>query len=188
VATEKTTEENEMKNNRSAIAVLLLLVVGLTGIAAPVTAADVGINSRITPVFEFTVNATTINFPLTTVGQNDLTSPNLVTVNTNSPYEIKVKGFSSVFPGLPANKEGFLKALISGTGYSGVSLTNALQVSVNSNYVSLSGTDQVAHTSATGGAYSSPIKLRQVTTFADPVLASGDMYIATVVITGAATA
>lgn len=173
----------ELKHIGLAVIALVLLA------AAPVSAADVVVHGSISPAFAFTCGSDAVNFPMPIVGVNDLTTTNIVHVTTNQGYTVSVKGVTPPYTDaalLPAGSEGYLKTVISGNRYSGARLTNPLQVSVNTAYVTLTGTDQIAHT-GTAGDYSAPLKLRQTTTFNDPVLPAGWTYDATVVITGAAT-
>lgn len=158
------------------MAVLLLAV-----IAVPASGQQIVINSDIAPSLTFTIDEAAVNFPLNVVGQNDMTTENILSVTSNGAYLIKVHDLNT----LPATA-GRMRSITPPSTLTGVSLTNAFQMSVNGEYVSLSGTDAILKT-GTPGVFSAPVKIRQTTTIDDPVLPAGQHYVIAAIITASAT-
>lgn len=166
-----------MELKKTLIALAALLTIGLVCIV-PVSAEQVVVNANIAPSFSMSMNTDTVTFPLSIVGTNDLTTSNVVAANSNVPFTIKAKdGFG----------DGRFKGLLTpGDIPDGKSIAAPLQVALNGgSYVSLSGADQNI-LSSPAGAFSQPLKLRQVTTYADEVLPAGHVYRVAVIVTGAA--
>lgn len=173
-------------NTKYLLALSALLTVGLLCIA-PVSAEQVVISSDVSPSFSMSMVTSDVSFPLTVVGTNDLTTGNTVTVNSNVGFTIKARdAFTTAPPGSPAGSTGHLKSLIPPDTLTGKMLADPLQVALNGgSYVPLSGADQTIH-AASAGSFSQPLKLRQVTSYADEVLPAGQVYRIAVIVTGAA--
>jgi len=180
-----------MKNNRTISLIAVLAMVAMSAlIAVPVSADQVLVktpNGGVTPSFSFAVNGSpTVTFPLTVVGQNDLTTTNFVNVQSNAPYSVSASD-GPLAGGAPPASAGHMKSSDGSNPYTGYYLTNPLQVATNGDpYVSLSGTNQALHTKTlTGESFSHELKLRQVTTYNDGVLPGNSFYGMYVVVTAA---
>lgn len=157
------------------IGVLLFLFACL--IVSPVSAQSVIVKSELSPSFSMTVanDGGILSFPLTTVGTNEKLDGNLITASGNTPFVIKMKDNLG---------SGKMRAFDTGSGtYSGATLTNPLQVSLNGVWYPMSATDQIIH-AGTPGEWNSPIKLKQVTTFQDVSLTGTKYYNMEIMITG----
>jgi hypothetical protein len=184
----KQSETNEMKTTRICFGILALAMIFM---AMPVSAdaGTVAIKASITPVFSMTMDTTLINFPMTIVGDNLLTSADMININSNAPFAVTARDAVStpnIAAGAPAGSSGHLLIFNGVDHYYGM-LANPLQVSLNGAYTSLSGTDQTIHSSSTGAAFSAPIKLKQTTTYADSVVNLPNYYTMSVTFTGAAS-
>lgn len=163
--------------NAKTYAALILLIAAVCII--PVSAETVIIRADVSPSFSMTVAPGELVFPLTTVGTNDKTDGNLISVASNSGFSIKMRDGDPV-------GNGHLRDFDGNSQLGTLVLTNPLQVSLNGGYTSLTAVDQTIHSASTGGSFSSPIKLRQVTTAADPPLGGGHYYQMGLIVTGAA--
>jgi hypothetical protein len=138
----------------------------------------------IAPQFSMTLPATEISYPLV-VGEN-LKDGNLLTIETNSAYTVKIKDM--MIAGKPVGTEGKLVSMLTGVGtFSGTGLTNKLNMAIGAgSYTALSGVDQIIR-SGTAELYSAPLKLKQTVVVTDPVLPSTNQYQIKIQVTGSAT-
>ena len=137
----------------------------------------------IAPTFSMTLATTEISYPLV-VGEN-LKDGQAVTVETNSPYTIKIKDM--MIAGKPVGTEGKMVSMLTGVGtFSGTGLTNKLNMAVGTgSYTALSGVDQTIR-SGTAESYTAPLKLKQTVLVTDPTLPLTNQYQIKIQVTGAA--
>lgn len=115
-----------------------------------------------------------------------MTTVNNVDVSTNSPLGFNVKVKDSMANSKPVGSDGKLSILnAGGSAFTGVSMANALKVSLNGGtQITLSGADQVLHSQSTAAAYSAPIRLAQTVTYNDPATIGLERYHVVLAITG----
>jgi hypothetical protein len=177
----------------TTVGIFAALFIMALAFVMPVSAETLAIQSQLSPQFTMTVGVTDVQFPLTLIGENAITTTNMVTVTSNSAWTFKAKD-SMLYSKLAGSggKMGLLKGDGSAYFTPAVVLTNPLQMSLNSVYTPLAEADSTIHTGVAGVAFNNqPIKFKQVTTIADPATKAGNLatdsrYNINLIVTGAA--